>query len=1104
MAAVELGTAYVQLTASARGLGKSVAKEFGAVDKHATSAGRNAGSRLMAAAGAAAKKAAAGALVAAGVAAGAAVVSGFKSAVNQQQAKAVLTGLYDDAAKAGDTMKQLRAVSKASPLDYSSYLEASQALAYAGVEGTEAVGVLKNVGKTIVGAGGDSEKLNQAMGGVLKAVNNGGIAMMDSLSMISESGAPILAALGEDMGTTTDKVKKMASEGAISVEDVLRVLGDESNTVMQKYIKAGDSASTTFANQWKMATDNISSSIGETLVPMLDSIAPAMKPISDAIVDGIEKLPEIFEKVTNAVRENLGVLKNLGIVVATATAAFATYKLTVAAITIGTAAWNVVTNAARIATAGWAVQQRLLNAAFKANPIGIVITIIAGLVAAVILAYNNFEWFRNVVDTAWAAIKNAISVVVDWFVNTAWPWMKEIITAIGDWFVNLYQNYIKPAWDGIWGAIQTAWGYIEPVFNFIVTGIRDLLMVYFQLLWVYIQLVWKGIQIAIKAAWVVIKIIFDAIVAFVKNVLGPIFNWLWNNIIKPVWNFIVNYIKTAWAGMKITFQAIKSFIDNVLGPVFRWLRDNVVKPVWDGIKTAIDTVWKFVRDKVFDPMVNAVKNTLPNAFEKGKDAIGKAWDKVRDVAKKPIKFVIDTVINKGIIDNFNKIASTFNVDKIDRVSLPKGFATGGWTGAGRKYQPAGVVHADEYVIRKESQQKLSRTYGRGVLDHMNRFGSIPGLGYAKGGMVWNNLWGIVKDEFPWARLTSAYRPGSRTASGNSSYHSRGMAVDLAGPRSMDMPAMMKIFNFLAKNYGQSKELIHSPAGGRQIKNGRNYTYTGAVKRMHYNHVHWANDKPFGGPTAAADGGGGFDFSGLLSPFSGLFDKIKEGIDTTGAFGKMAAGAAKKMVQAPIDWITDKAAALGEFVSGAVDTVSTRFAKEQVRTIAHSHGWGFGEQWRAIVELVQRESTWRTDAANPDSTARGLFQKMTSLHGPVEKTAATQAIWGLNYIKRTYGNPAAALRFHDRNNYYATGGLVKPTLFDRGGILQPGMSLVANQTRKPEYILPAHVTENLMNGGGGGFKIAEHMTVQAFDMTDAMREMERRVKRKEMLHGGVTV
>lgn len=93
------------------------------------------------------------------------------------------------------------------------------------------------------------------------------------------------------------------------------------------------------------------------------------------------------------------------------------------------------------------------------------------------------------------------------------------------------------------------------------------------------------------------------------------------------------------------------------------------------------------------------------------------------------------------------------------------------------------------------------------------------------------------------------------------------------------------------------------------------------------------------------------------------------------------------------------------------------AKGAVRSVASNYGWDKGNEWKALVRLVQKESSWNPKAANPTSSARGLFQKMTSLHGAVEKNAKGQAKWGLNYIKKRYGSPSKALAFHLRNNWY---------------------------------------------------------------------------------------
>lgn len=65
-----------------------------------------------------------------------------------------------------------------------------------------------------------------------------------------------------------------------------------------------------------------------------------------------------------------------------------------------------------------------------------------------------------------------------------------------------------------------------------------------------------------------------------------------------------------------------------------------------------------------------------------------------------------------------------------------GFAAGGWTGPGHKYQVAGVVHADEFVTRKEVVRQPGAL---GFLDLFNRVGmralELVRNGYAAGGLV---------------------------------------------------------------------------------------------------------------------------------------------------------------------------------------------------------------------------------------------------------------------------------------------------------------------------------------------------------------------------------
>jgi hypothetical protein len=210
----------------------------------------------------------------------------------------------------------------------------------------------------------------------------------------------------------------------------------------------------------------------------------------------------------------------------------------------------------------------------------------------------------------------------------------------------------------------------------------------------------------------------------------------------------------------------------------------------------------------------------------------------------------------------------------------KWYAEGGWTGPGSKYQPAGIVHADEFVIQKSARQKFERDHP-GVLTAINQTGELP-HGYAGGGQVWpyrttasktripsmaavedavqvvdaggaggsfsgtgnggaggsgwQFLVAVSKRAFPSLGVWSTFRRNSRTLSGNVSYHARGRAVDFAPNR-----AHAEWVN--ANYFGRTKELI-TPWNNLNIHNGRRHTYTGAVWRQHNfpggnAHNHWA-------------------------------------------------------------------------------------------------------------------------------------------------------------------------------------------------------------------------------------------------------------------------
>lgn len=93
---------------------------------------------------------------------------------------------------------------------------------------------------------------------------------------------------------------------------------------------------------------------------------------------------------------------------------------TVASITATIRAWIVqkaVMVSSAVATKAMTVAQWALNTAMSANPIGIVIVLVAGLAAALVLLYKKCEPVGNAMNAMWEGIKNGAVVAVNGMIS---------------------------------------------------------------------------------------------------------------------------------------------------------------------------------------------------------------------------------------------------------------------------------------------------------------------------------------------------------------------------------------------------------------------------------------------------------------------------------------------------------------------------------------------------------------------------------------------------------------------------------------------------------------------------------------------------------------
>jgi hypothetical protein len=519
---------------------------------------------------------------------------------------------------------------------------------------------------------------------------------------------------------------------------------------------------------------------------------------------------------------------------------------------------------------GWlqaaAAAQWGLNFAMSANPIGLIVGAIAGLVAGLVWFFTQTDLGKEIVANAWAWIQSAVTAVVDWFQNTALPIIQEVFRVVGEVFTWLYENIIRP--------------------------------------------VFEGISTVVGAWWSVQKGIFQLLVSIIQNVLAPMFVWLYENVIKPIFDGIGAVIGFWWNNIvRPVFDAVMWVITNILGPAFTSLYNTHVKPIFDGIGATIKWVWENVIKPVFDTLGGFIEKTIPKAFEIGVSAVKTAWDKLIDIAKAPVKFVVDTVINDGLIGAFNTIAGVLpGIDKLPRVALPKGFSDGGYTGPGRKNDPAGIVHAGEVVW---SQDDIRRHGGVGAVEGMRR-----GRGYADGGRVAPLKQLAVTQGYNRVHKGIDYA----ATEGTPVFATQNGVVSHAGPGAR-APGVWGGNEIHIAGSGLETWFAHlSQIGvgmGQNIRAGQQIGLTGNTGITSGPHLHfgvfqggWPNDMDptayLGGagvPEGGSSGGGG-GFNPIALIIDGLVSKFKEAFPAGGLFADMAIGVGKKILDDTSKWVTD--------------------------------------------------------------------------------------------------------------------------------------------------------------------------------------------------------
>lgn len=307
--------------------------------------------------------------------------------------------------------------------------------------------------------------------------------------------------------------------------------------------------------------------LAQGIIDNLPQLLTAAEEIADTILDGIGDLCPALDQITDAIKVLLDNLDKIIPVVISLTAAFVAWKIAISIVGLINgikAAMEGLTLAEKAAE----LAQKLLNATMLANPFVLIVTLIAGLVAAFIYFWNTSDSFRQFWIDLWEKIRSAASDVIDAIVG----FFTETIPNAVDGFV----DFIKNNW-------QTLLMLLNPAT--LLAGIFKLVYDNCDAFREFVDGFIENIKNAVTNAW-------DSLVQWVSELPETIMYWLGFILTSLIlWGQdLINWATTAipeFAETIVTFfselpEKIAAFFGKILADLAVWASNMVAKAVETG------------------------------------------------------------------------------------------------------------------------------------------------------------------------------------------------------------------------------------------------------------------------------------------------------------------------------------------------------------------------------------------------------------------------------------------------------------------------------------------------------------------------------------------
>ena len=356
------------------------------------------------------------------------------------------------------------------------------------------------------------------------------------------------------------------------------------------------------------------------LIPISDKILPQLNTFASWFT---ANMPEIQQKIQDILPIFISVLATL--------MAFKGVALVIDGVRKAQEIWKGVVIAWSAVTKTATAIQLAMNAAWLANPIGIVIALIVALVAGIVILFKNNKQFHDFVVNSWKTIKDTISGAITsiiGFFKGLGASISGMVTSIGGFFKGL-ATAIGQTWNDIKLGVTTTWNGIKQFFVDVITSIVTFVTTTFSKQIQDIKVIFESLQRIFIAVWEIIKNIFLGSILLILDLVTGNFTKLKEDAIN-IFDNLKMYIGDIWDNLALIFE---TYLDLIV---------TTLTQAWDGIKTTTENIW------------NGLKTFLSTLWDGIKNTASKAWDALKTS-------VIDTcnAIITGAKDLWNDLLTWF-------------------------------------------------------------------------------------------------------------------------------------------------------------------------------------------------------------------------------------------------------------------------------------------------------------------------------------------------------------------------------------------------------------------------------------------------------------